>query len=156
MNTDQQIQALEIIVNRMLEQDPDCFLVEIKIKPTNNIRVFLDADGGLTINRCAALNRAIYGEIEESNLYPGGNFSLEVSSPGLEEPLKLHRQYVKNMGRKVEVGTSEGAKVEGKLVAVNENEIVLEIASGKGKKQVIQTSQIPFEHIKYTRIAVVF
>jgi ribosome maturation factor RimP len=156
MNTDQQIQALELMMNRLLEQDPGCFLVEIRIKPTNNIRVFLDADKGLTIDRCVEFNRALCKQIEESNLYPGGDFSLEVSSPGLEVPLKLRRQYVKNVGRKVEVLTGEGTKLEGKLVDVNDREIVLELTSGKGKKQVTQTNHIPFEQIKYTRIAVVF
>ena len=156
MNTGQQIEALEIMVNRLLEQDPACFLVDIRIKPTNNIKVFLDADGGLSINTCAIYNRALYKKIEESNLFPGEDFSLEVSSPGLEEPLKLHRQYVKNVGRKVEVLIGDGTKLEGKLVGVDEREIVLELSSGKGKKQVIQTNHIPFEQIKYTRIAVVF
>ncbi len=156
MNTDQQIHTLEKMVNRLLEDDPGCFLVEIRIKPTNNIRVFLDADGGLSIDRCVTYNRALYRQIEENDIYPTGDFSLEVSSPGLDEPLKLHRQYVKNVGRMVEVLTGEGAKLEGILTAVNEKEIVLERSSGKGRKQVIQTNHIAFDQIKYTRIAVVF
>jgi len=156
MNTEQQIQFLDSLVNGLLESDPNCFLVEIKIKPTNNFKVFLDADGGLSIDKCVAYNRALYKKIDESGLFPNGDFSLEVSSPGLDEPLKLRRQYVKNIGRQVEVVTIDGRKAEGKLNSVLENEIVLEQTEGKGKKQVIKNNHISFDQIKHTRIAVVF
>ncbi len=93
MNKDQQIQAIAQMMNGLLEQEPAYFLVEITIKPTNNIKVFLDSDTGVVIEKCVAFNRQLYKLIEESELYPAGDFSLEVSSPGLEEPLQLHRQY---------------------------------------------------------------
>jgi Uncharacterized protein conserved in bacteria len=70
-------------------------LVQVKIKPTNNIKVFLDGDNGITIEDCIKVNRKLYAEIEELAMYPDGDFSLEVSSPGVGEPLLLQRQYVK-------------------------------------------------------------
>ena len=81
-----------------------------KIRPTNNIKVFLDADLGISIDKCVSYNRALYKEIVESGIFPDGDFSLEVSSPGLEEPLKLRRQYQKNIGRNVEVMLKDGMR----------------------------------------------
>ena len=95
MASETQIQAITGMMQQLLQGDPDCFLVDIWIKPTNNIRVALDADAGLPIEKCVSLNRRLYKQIEEAALYPDGDFSLEVSSPGLDEPLKMHRQYVK-------------------------------------------------------------
>jgi len=94
--------------------------------------------------------------IEESNLYPDGDFSLEVSSPGLDEPLKMHRQYVKNIGRTVEVLFEDGSKKEGKLITVTDADILLEHTEGKGKKAITQQLVIPFNHIKSTTVQIKF
>ena len=101
MNTASQIQALEQKIAGLIENDPDVFLVEIRITPTNNVKVFLDADQGISIDRLIQYNRKLYRDLEENVFFAGGDFSLEVSSPGLDEPLKLHRQYQKNIGRYV-------------------------------------------------------
>ena len=111
------------------------FLVELKLLPGNNIKVFVDGDQAIAIARLVQYNRGLYKKIEESGLFPNGDFSLEVSSPGLYEPLKLHRQYVKNINRFVEVIKKDGLKTEGKLLSVLENEMVLEEEKGKGKKR---------------------
>ncbi|HRG94496.1 MAG TPA: ribosome maturation factor, partial [Chitinophagaceae bacterium] len=109
-----------------------------------------------SIERLVYYNRKLYKEIEESGLYPDGNFSLEVSSPGLDEPLKMHRQYQKNVGRFVEVTDLEGGKKEGKLMEVRENELLLEEIRGKGKKMETLQHLIPFEQIKATKIQIKF
>ena len=105
------------------------FLVDLRIKPTNNVKVFLDGDSGITIEKCVQVNRKLYRKLEEEGFYPDGDFSLEVSSAGLDEPLKLLRQYKKNIGRLVEVELLDGAQKEGQLTEVNEDGIVLEISS---------------------------
>lgn len=110
MATESQIQQIENWVNTVLGTETEYFCVSIKVKPTNNIKVFLDGDNGLAIEKCVQFNRKLYKLIEESNVYPDGDFSLEVSSPGLDEPLKLHRQYVKNTGREIEVVFEDGSK----------------------------------------------
>lgn len=156
MNKDQQIQAIAQMMNGLLEQEPAYFLVEITIKPTNNIKVFLDSDTGVVIEKCVAFNRQLYKLIEESELYPAGDFSLEVSSPGLEEPLKLHRQYVKNVGRLVEVTPLEGTVLTGVLKEVGEAQITLVEEKGKNKKKEIVEHIIPFDNIKTTKIQIVF
>jgi ribosome maturation factor RimP len=111
---------IENSINNLIAGDEGIFLVEVKIKPTNNIKVFVDGDKGVSIEKLVQYNRSLYKQIEESSLFPGGDFSLEVSSPGLDEPLKLHRQYVKNIGRYVEVIEKEGSKKEGKMLSVTE------------------------------------
>lgn len=140
----------------LLESEPAYFLVDITIKPVNNIKVYLDADTGVIIEKCVAFNRQLYKEIEESELYPAGDFSLEVSSPGLEEPLKLHRQYVKNIGRLVEVTPIEGKVLTGVLKEVGEKEINLVEEKGKNKKKETVEHLIPFDNIKTTKIQIVF
>jgi ribosome maturation factor RimP len=91
MTIDEQIRAIEQKVEALIREEPGVFLVETRIKPTNNIKVFVDADNGVSIEKLVQYNRRLYKDIEESGWFPNGDFSLEVSSPGLDEPLKLHR-----------------------------------------------------------------
>lgn len=154
MNVEAQIQAIEKKVEALIADEPELFLVGIRIKPTNNIKVFIDGDQGVSIEKLVQYNRRLYKQLEEEN--PSGDFSLEVSSPGLDEPLKMHRQYKKNIGRQVEVTDLEGKKIEGKLVGVSENEVMVEEIKGKGKKMEMVQHAISFDHIKTTKIQIKF
>ena len=156
MMPDTKQKAIEDFVNAQLEGSEDVFLVEVKVIPGNNIKVFLDADNGITIEKCIKVNRALYNQIEESELFPNGDFSLEVSSPGVEEPLKLHRQYKKNIGRTVEVTMNDETKKEGKLITVNDDEIIIEEKTGQGKKAVSKTTNILFNQVKHAKVLVTF
>ena len=147
---------IEALVCKLLLETEDVFLVSVRIKPTNNIKVFLDADAGLNIDKCVKINRAMYRIIEEEGWYPDGNFSLEVSSPGIDEPLQLNRQYKKNIGRRVEVTTHDEAKQEGKLLTVSEETMTIEYMEGKNKKAVIVTKEIPFDQVKQTIVLIAF
>jgi len=153
---DGQIQVLEQKVAALIAADPEVFLVDIRIKPTNNIKVFLDADNGISIDRLIQYNRRLYKDLEESGIYPDGDFSLELSSPGLDEPLKLHRQYLKNIGRWLEIILLDGTRREGKLQAAGEQELTLEEEKGKGKKKELVTHTIPYSDIKTAKIQVKF
>ena len=135
-------------------KDLPFFLVDIKIKPTNNIKVFLDGDTGITIDAVSKVNRALYTQLEESGLFPEGDFSLEVSSPGVDEPLKFFRQYRKNIGRKVEVTLNDDQVHTGVLKAAEEEEITLEELSGKKKEK--KEIVIPFNNIKKTVVQISF
>lgn len=156
MTGEAQIQAIEQKVKALIAGEPALFLVEIRIKPTNNIKVFIDGDQGVSIEKLVHYNRKLYKEMEESGMYPNGDFSLEVSSPGLDEPLKMHRQYLKNTGRYAEVVDKEGIRKEGKLISVTDNEIVLEEIKGKGKKAETVHHTVSFENIKTTKIQIKF
>ena len=156
MATETLIESLEQKINSLLEANPSHFLVEVRIKPTNNIKVFIDADEGMPLSALVDYNRKLYKQLEENGMYPDGNFSLEVSSPGLDEPLKKGRQYNKNVGRFVEVTLNDGTRREGKLTAATEEGIVIEWEEGKGKKKETKTETILFENIKSTKVQVKF
>lgn len=156
MSAETQIQQIEQMVNTLLLEEKEYFLVSIRIKPTNNVKVFMDGDKGLPIEKCVYFNRKLYKLIEESALYQEGDFSLEVSSPGIDEPLKMYRQYQKNIGRDVEVVFKDDTAKEGKLLEVAEADIIIEHTEGKGKKAVTQQLIIPFDNIKTTTVQIKF
>jgi ribosome maturation factor RimP len=154
MSTETAIQTVENLIQPLLQED--VFLVYIKIKPTNNFKIYIDADGGLPLEKCIKINRALYKQMEEMGLYPDGDFSLEVSSPGIDEPLKLIRQYIKNVGRFIEVVKLDDTRLEGKLLEANEEKISIEIIEGKGKKMTINQLEVPISDIKQTKVQVKF
>ena len=137
-----------------LLEGTDMFVVNIKIKPVNNIKVYLDADSGFSIEKSSMINRKLYAQIEAALLFPDGDFSLEVSSPGVDEPLQQMRQYKKNIGRKVTVTDNEDKEKTGMLKEVTEDHLLLEM-KGKKPKEVIAT-EIPFSNIKKTVVQIIF
>jgi ribosome maturation factor RimP len=156
MATEAPVQRIEQLIDSMLSAEPEYFRVSVKIKPTNNVKVFIDGDNGISIEKCVQFNRRLYKMIEDDGIYPPGEFSLEVSSPGIDQPLKMRRQYAKNTGRFVEVIFNDGTKKEGTLVQVAESDIIVEQVNGKGKKAVTQQIVIPFDNIKTTTVQTKF
>lgn len=156
MATDTQLEVIEQLVDKLLADEPEYFKVNVKIKPTSNIKVFIDGDNGIAVDKCVQFNRKLYKLIEETGMYPEGEFSLEVSSPGVGEPLKNNRQYAKNIGRLVEVVFTDDSIKEGKLLQVAEGDIIIEQTTGKGKKAVTQQIVIPFTNIKSTTVQIQF
>lgn len=156
MQTESIIETLEKKINLLLEGQPSHFLVEVRIKPTNNIKVFIDADEGIMLSTLIGYNRKLYQEIEESGLFPTDDFSLEVSSPGLDEPLKKRRQFKKNVGRYVQITKQDSTVVEGKLLDTTEEGVMLETETGKGKKKEIKQEMVLFDDIKTAKIQVKF
>lgn len=166
MSTETQIQAIEKLVTGIIADDPAVFLVEIRIKPTNNVKIFLDGDNGITIEQCITINRALYKQVEGSGLFPNDDFSLEISSPGLDEPLKLPRQFRKNTGRVVEVLLHDGTKLEGKLTEVKEDSITVEEIKSKkpisqkhkptAKQVELVLRELPLKDVKSTKIQITF
>lgn len=146
------IKEIEQRLEALISDDPGVFLVEVRVKPINNIKIFIDGDQGVSIDKLVQYNRRLYRQLEEENWFPAGDFSLEVSSPGLDEPLKLHRQYLKNIGRFVEVTENDDGKKEGKMISADEKGIVLETITGKGKKMETLQHSISFDNIKTTII----
>jgi len=154
MSRENQIETVQKLLQPLLVDD--IFLVEIKIKPTNNIKIYLDADSGLGIERCIKINRALYKIMEEMGIYPDGDFSLEVSSPGIDEPLKNERQFLKNVGREVEIRMNDDSIKTGKLLAATEEDLTIEYTEGKNKKAVTHTVSLLLSEIKQTVVQVKF
>ncbi len=150
------LQQIQSWLEEILTEFPELFLVSLKIKPTNNIKVFIDGDNGFSIDSCKRINRKLYKTIEEALIYPEGDFSLEVSSPGVTEPLKLHRQYTKNIGRDIEIIFKDDTSKIGTLLTVAEDDIIIEQTEGKGKKAVVQQVVIPFANIKSAIVQIKF
>lgn len=149
------ISKIEAFVLPLLE-GTDVFLVQVHVKSNNDIKVFLDADSGMSIDKCVKINRKLRLLIEESELFPEEDFSLEVSSPGVDEPLTSNRQYLKNIGRTVLVTTQKEAPNEhlGILKEVLADGILLEQKIGKKKES--EMLVIPFIEIKTTIVQIVF
>jgi ribosome maturation factor RimP len=118
--------------------------------------VFLDGDKGITIGQCTAVNRALYPFIEEKGLFPNDDFSLEVSSAGIDEPLAQTRQYIKNVGRQLAVTQTDATTVIGTLQVANETSIQLQVTEGKGKKAITIDMEIPYTNIKTAIVQIKF
>ncbi|MCU0405050.1 MAG: ribosome maturation factor [Chitinophagaceae bacterium] len=139
-----------------LQDSPDVYIVQVKIKPGNNIRIFLDTDQGISIDTCIKINRKLYKAIEERAIFPEGDFSLEISSPGVGEPILLTRQYRKNIGRTLSITLQDDRKLEGKLTDATDDGIVLEEIKGKGKKQETITHSLLYDDIKKAVVEIKF
>lgn len=156
MSNESHLQSIENLLIALLNENQGDFLVSMKIKPTNNIKIYIDSDEGMSIEKCVRYNRKLYHLIEEAGYFPDGNFSLEISSPGVEEPLKLHRQYVKNIGRHLSVTFADDSEKAGKLLEVTDTDIILETTTGKGKKAEVHQHIIPIEKIKSAVVQIQF
>ncbi|MEO8820523.1 MAG: ribosome assembly cofactor RimP [Ginsengibacter sp.] len=156
MITSTELEKIEECVKNFIAESKDLFLADVKIAPGNMITVLLDGDHGVTIENCTVINKALYKFIEERQLFGESNFSLEVSSFGVDRPLQLLRQYKKNIGRTIEVVLNDGTKEEGTLTDVDEEDIKIEQKKGKGNKMTKQTTTILFNQIKHTTVLITF
>ncbi len=134
----------------------ECFIVDVFVSPAKKIEVFLDSDTAVSYEICRKVSRFVEEIIDESKEF-GEKYTLEVSSAGLSRPLKFHRQYLKNIGRKIKVRTKEG-KVEGILKEVTENEICVEIEviEKKPKKIIKVEKKLEMNNIIETKVKVSF
>lgn len=144
----EKIKILELVNNAL--EGSDKFLVNLKITPDNRIYVDIDGDNGVTIDDCIELSRAIEGQLDRDE----EDFALDVSSAGADQPLKLIRQYRKNVGRELEVVTVDGERAEGTLENASDEGIVLRT---KGtKKQAPETLRMAYRDIKSARVTIKF
>lgn len=156
MTPSTEIVKIEEFVKNSIQKSENLFLVDVTSAPGNQITVLLDGDNGITIDDCTTINKALYKFIEETALFGNANFSLEVSSPGVDRPLQLLRQYKKNIGRKVAVVMNDGSKLEGVLTHVNDENIIVEEKTGKGNKMSMKATTILFNQIKHTTVLITF
>ncbi len=131
---------------------PGQFLVDVVASSKNlsKITIVVDGDAGVTIDECGEISRLLSGKLDELD-FGTGRYVLEVTTPGLDQPLKLKRQYTKNVGRSLKVRRRDQSQVTGKLSQANEEGIVLLTETREGK--VRQEQEVP---ILYQDIAKAF
>ncbi|MGB7784656.1 MAG: ribosome assembly cofactor RimP [Salinimicrobium sp.] len=150
-------EKVENLLQEAFEENNSLFLIELNIDNANHIRVVIDGDKGVTVNDCIEVSRKIEHNLDRDE----EDFSLDVSSAGVSSPLSMPRQFKKNIGRKLEVTTSE-EKFEGQLTQVNDDSIKLEWKArepkpvGKGKVTVAKEAVLPFEDIKEAKVIITF
>jgi len=144
------------LVEQFIDKE-DIFLVEVEIKGkvgNLKIQVFIDGDQLLDIDECSKISRKLSAELEERDIIEG-RYIIEVSSPGADRPLKLFRQYMKHIGRELEVITTDSQKHQGLLLNLIDENIELSVSSSKVKKKInAETLKIPFNEIDNSKVII--
>jgi len=130
----------------------DKFLVEVFIKSINRIYIFIDGDHGVTIKDCVELSRFVEKQFDREST----DFELNVSSAGADQPIRLPRQYLKNIGRSLQVKLSEDITISGQLEVVDEKGITLLTKGDKKKKTAPETLNLSFEQIVESKVIISF
>ena len=134
------------------------FIIDLKISSSNQIKLLIDSDTAISVSDCMSVSRNIEHNLDREE----EDFSLEVSSAGIDQPFKHRRQYHKNMGREVKVKSLNDKVTEGLLTEVNEHDIVVltrikERIEGRKAKKWVETKQhINFDDIKETKVIISF
>jgi ribosome maturation factor RimP len=138
--------------------DPAHFIVDVvlsKHKPFK-VTVILDGDNGITIDNCSDLSRALSEELDKVDFLLD-HYTLEVGTPGLDQPLKLKRQYVKNIGRTLKVKKKDKTIAQGLLTSVSDDAVVLEAEiKTKAKGKEMMKTEIPFNEIEKALVMISF
>lgn len=146
------------LLKNALDENKSLFLIDLNISEENQIRVILDGDKGVTVEDCIAVSREIEHNLDREEY----DFSLEVMSSGVSEPLTLPRQYKKNMGRTIKVKTTKEEKIEGVLIAADDESCTLTWSArepkpvGKGKVTVQKEAVLPYKDIMEAKVMITF
>lgn len=130
----------------------DKFLVDVLVKPGNRIYVFIDGDHGVTIEDCVEVSRFLESHMDRESL----DFELNVSSAGADQPIRLPRQYHKNIGRSVKVERTDGRVITGKLLEAGEKGILVSVPGDKKKKIPQEDLLLEFDQIKEAKVIISF
>jgi len=146
------------LVQDFLVTREDLYLIDLKISAGNDIIVIMDGDEGLSLQDCLDASRAIEFNLDREEQ----DFSLQVMSPGLSEPLQFPRQYKKNIGRTLQVLLNNGEELQGEITTVDEENVTLTLRYrrpklvGKGKEDVVEEKKLPYTEIKKALIVIKF
>lgn len=145
------------LLQEALDENPSLFLIDLQILDNNKIKVIVDGDSGVPLSECVRISRNIEHNLDRDE----EDFALEVTSPDISNPLKVKRQYKKNVNRVLKVKTNDD-EFEGVLIEVTEENITLNWKVrepkpvGKGKQTVEKTVTIPFVEIKEAKVKIIF
>ena len=149
--------ALKDIVDEALALNESLYLIELSISVNNKVQVVVDGDNGVSLSETMRISRVINDTFDREV----EDFSLEVGTPDIAHPLKVKRQYIKNLNRILKVKTEE-EELEGTLVTVDEDKIVLQWKArelkpvGKGKVTVDKTATLEYTEIKEAKVKILF
>ena len=134
----------------------ELFIVEVKVSGGNRISIALDRPTKLYVGDCAEVSRYVESQLNRDV----EDFEITVSSPGLEQPLKVLNQFLKHQGRNVRVVLKEGGLLRGKMTAANEEGITVELFRENKKKKKEQTVNeivnLKYPEIKETKLEITF
>jgi ribosome maturation factor RimP len=147
------------LIEEAIEENPMLFLVEWKISGDNHIEILVDGDEGMSIDEIVRISRHVEHNLDREE----ADFSLNVSSAGVGNPLVLPRQYRKNIGRTLKITPADGGQdIEGELVSADEENILLKWEArepkpvGKGKHTVVKEENIKYSDIKKAIVKITF
>ncbi len=149
---------IERLLEDFLENREDLFLIDLKISANDDVTIILDGDEGVTLQDCLDASRAVEFNMDRE----AHDFSLQVMSAGLSEPLSMPRQFKKNIGRSLDILLQNDTKIEGELTKVEEDSITLLLRYrkpkeiGKGKIDVEEEKIIQFQDIKKALVTIKF
>ena len=149
---------IERLLEDFLENREDLFLIDLKISANDDVTIILDGDEGVTLQDCLDASRAVEFNMDRE----AHDFSLQVMSAGLSEPLSRPRQFKKNIGRPLEIILLNDIRIEGELTKVEEDSITLLLRYrkpkevGKGKIDVEEEKIIHFQDIKKALVTIKF
>jgi ribosome maturation factor RimP len=152
------LKKVSMLLEQALEKNSSLFLIDLEITENNQIRVILDGDNGVTVEDCIAVSRAIEHNLDREE----NDFSLEVMSAGVSQPLSIPRQFKKNIGRKIKVKTKEGEQIEGQMTGATDNQVTLTWKTrepkpvGKGKVTVQKEAVLDYSDIVEAKVMITF
>lgn len=153
-----EIERVKDLVITAIDENPELFLLEFKLLPDNKIYVEVDGDRGVSLTECMRISRAVEHNLDREV----EDFSIEVTSPDISKPLQKVRQYIKNIGREIQIKFKDNTCLEGVLKKVSESAIELESTSrepkpvGKGKITVVKLQTIPLTDIEEAKVKIIF
>ncbi len=149
--------AVKDIVDEALALNESLYLIELSISVNNKVQVVVDGDNGVSLSECIRISKVINDNFDREV----EDFSLEVTTPDISHPLKVKRQYIKNLNRILKVKTAE-EEIEGTLVTADEDKIVLQWKArepkpvGKGNVTVEKTVTLEYREIKEAKVKILF
>lgn len=153
--------VIQLIEDKIFDR-PDLFIVDVKMHSSGLLTILMDGDNGIGIKDCAAISRHVGFYLEEENVIEQA-YNLEVSSPGIDTPLKSLRQYRKNINRYLTITMNNGIQHEGKLISLNDLELTIEeninsrgATKQKNKKVEMIESLIQIDQIAESKVLISF
>ena len=146
------------LVNEALEENENLYLIELTFLANNKILVEVDGDIGVNLKECIRISRHVEHSLDREE----EDFSLEVTTVDITKPLKVQRQYLKNIDKILKVKTIDNQKFEGTLKNVGDKEITLEWKArepkpiGKGKVTVVKTTLLEYKNIQEAKVKIIF